>query len=109
QSDQPPHLFAVIANWPNRRTQHWVRLLEARAIENLAYVAGINRCGSDPHLDYDGSSMIIDPSGKVLADARKSEGIISSKLNLETVREWRSQFPALRDQRAMCALQPKRK
>lgn len=109
QSDQPPHLFVVIANWPNRRTEHWVRLLEARAIENLAYVAGINRCGSDPYLDYDGSSMIIDPSGKVLADAQKSEGIISSELNLETVREWRSQFPALRDKRTMCALQPKRK
>ena len=104
QSDQPPHLFAVIANWPNKRTMHWVRLLEARAIENLAYVAGINRCGADPHLDYDGSSMIIDPLGQVLADAGNTEGIIASDLNLNTVEEWRSNFPALKDRRGKSTL-----
>lgn len=104
QSDRPPHLFAVIANWPNMRTLHWVRLLEARAIENLAYVVGVNRCGSDPHLDYDGSSMIIDPLGKTLADAGNEEGIISSELSIDTVENWRNQFPALSDQRGQCSL-----
>ena len=83
---------------------HWMRLLEARAIENLAYVVGVNRCGSDPHLDYEGRSMIIDPLGKVLADAGESEGIISSDLNLDLVEDWRNNFPALKDRRGMTTL-----
>ena len=40
----------VIANWPEVRIQHWLTLLEARAIENQAYVIGVNRCGNDPNL-----------------------------------------------------------
>ena len=42
-------LFAVIANWPSVRAEHWVTLLRARAIENQAYVIGVNRCGQDPN------------------------------------------------------------
>ncbi len=104
QADQPPHLFTVIANWPNKRTMHWVRLLEARAIENLAYVVGVNRCGSDPYLDYDGSSMIIDPLGKVMADAGDREGVTTSTLSLDAVEEWRTDFPALEDRRGTSTL-----
>ena len=57
-------LYAVIANWPEPREQHWAALLDARAIENQAYVLGVNRVGSDPNTAYAGRSRIIDPRGR---------------------------------------------
>ena len=90
-------LFVVIANWPNKREQHWTTLLQARAIENLAYVVGVNRAGSDPQLVYPGRSMIIDPHRAVLADAGLPETVISAEVTLQAVRSWRRDFPALKD------------
>ena len=90
-------MFVVIANWPNKREQHWVTLLQARAIENLAYVVGVNRAGADPQLVYPGRSLIIDPHGKILADAGQPAGIISAEIDAGVVRNWRRDFPALND------------
>jgi omega-amidase len=90
-------MFVVIANWPNKREQHWVTLLQARAIENLAYVVGVNRAGSDPKLVYPGRTMIIDPHGNILADAGLHEGVISAQIDPQIVRNWRRDFPALKD------------
>lgn len=90
-------MFVVIANWPSRRAQHWVTLLQARAVENLAYVAGVNRAGRDPSFEYPGRSMIIDPHGTVLADAGDAEGVISAEIDRSVVTDWRRDFPALRD------------
>lgn len=90
-------MFVVIADWPNKREHHWVTLLQARAIENLAYVVGVNQAGKDPHHVYPGRSMIIDPHGKILADAGGPEGIISAEIEPTVVRSWRKDFPALQD------------
>ena len=90
-------LLTVIAQWPSRRTQHWVDLLKARAIENQAYVIGVNRCGTDPKLEYDGRSLVVDPHGKVIADAGSEEGVVTVTLDLDVVRNWRREFPALND------------
>jgi len=90
-------MFVVIANWPNKREQHWVTLLQARAIENLAYVVGVNRAGTDPQLIYPGRSMVIDPHGATLVDAGAPEKIVSAEINPATVRSWRRDFPALKD------------
>jgi predicted amidohydrolase len=90
-------IFLVIANWPDRREQHWVTLLQARAIENLAYVVGVNRSGRDPEHVYPGRSMIIDPHGKILADAGGGEAVISAEIDPAEVRNWRRDFPALAD------------
>jgi predicted amidohydrolase len=76
---------------------HWVRLLEARAIENLAYVVGVNRTGKDPKLVYPGRTMIIDPHGNIMVEAGAFEGIISADIDPEVVRNWRRDFPALTD------------
>jgi omega-amidase len=94
---QGAELFVVIADWPSRREQHWVTLLQARAIENLAYVVGVNRAGKDPFHVYPGRSMIIDPHGKVLADAGAEERIVSAEIDPAVVRSWRKDFPALLD------------
>jgi omega-amidase len=92
-------VFPVIANWPAAREAHWITLLKARAIENQAYVVGVNRCGSNLKLEYSGRSMIIDPLGSVLADAGNEQGVISADLDVDALRKWRAEFPALRDMR----------
>ena len=74
--------------------------MEARAIENLAYVVGVNRCGSDPHLEYDGASVIIDPHGDCLAEAGPVETVISAELDINLVQDWRNTFPVLEDSRS---------
>ncbi|HZP83638.1 MAG TPA: carbon-nitrogen family hydrolase [Chthonomonadaceae bacterium] len=94
---QGAQVFVVIANWPQPREQHWMTLLQARAIENQAYVVGVNRCGSDPKLAYSGRSQIVDPKGVVLADAGNAEGLISAELDLSALRDYRRTFPALED------------
>lgn len=94
---QGAELFLVIANWPSRREQHWVTLLQARAIENLAWAVGVNRCGKDPQHVYPGRSLVVDPHGVIRADAGAGEGITVCEVDLATPRSWREQFPALRD------------
>jgi omega-amidase len=94
-----PELITVIANWPVGRIQHWVTLLQARAIENQCYVAGVNRCGSDPKLSYNGRSLIVSPKGDILADAGNGEGVISADLDLEMLATYRKEFPFLTDMR----------
>ncbi|MEM9282330.1 MAG: nitrilase-related carbon-nitrogen hydrolase [Verrucomicrobiota bacterium] len=90
-------LIVVIASWPSVRVDHWVTLLRARAIENLAYVVGVNRCGSDPQFDYPGRSLVVDPWGEVVADAGRAEGSVRAELDLNALRAWRNEFPALED------------
>ena len=93
-----PQLIVVIANWPDTRLHHWVRLLQARAIENQAYVAGVNRCGRDPTYAYSGGrTLIADPHGEIIADAGGREGLISAELDLARLAEYRAAFPALKD------------
>jgi predicted amidohydrolase len=94
---QGAELFAVIANWPACRGDHWETLLKARAIENQAYIVGVNRCGTDPNHDYAGGSIIVSPRGEVLAAAGDRNQTVSADLDLESLREYRGEFPALND------------
>ena len=84
--------FLVIANWPARRADHWRVLLRARAIENLAFVVGVNRVGRDPNVAYESSSMAYGPRGELLA-----EGNAVAELDPQAVQDWRAEFPALDD------------
>ena len=90
-------LFVVIANWPEKRSEHWVRLLQGRAIENQAYVLGVNRAGADPKLSYDGRSSLFDPLGKELFQADRREQVLPAQIDPAAVRQWRQDFGALRD------------
>jgi predicted amidohydrolase len=92
-------LITVIANWPVARIQHWVTLLQARAIENQACVIGVNRCGSDPTLTYNGRSLIVSPKGDILADAGNGESVVSADLNLDELIAYRMDLPFLADMR----------
>lgn len=92
-------LITVIACWPAVRSEHWVRLLQARAIENLSFVVGVNRCGTEPNLTFDGRSSAFDHMGNCLFEANADEQVISVEIDIDNARQWRSKFPALRDMR----------
>ena len=91
------NLFVVLASWPDSRMSHWHALLLARAIENQAYVIGVNRTGSDPNHKYVGGSKMIDPMGKTLVEAATLEELVSFTLEHRFMEDWRSSFPALQD------------
>ena len=93
-------LYVVVANWPQRRREHWQTLLRARAIENQAWVIGVNRVGEGADLVYSGDSTIIDPWGEVIATASRDEVTLLADVDVERVVDARSKFPVLADRRA---------
>jgi predicted amidohydrolase len=92
-------LFAVVANWPEPRREAWRTLLRARAIENLCYVAGVNRTGEGGGLRYAGDSAVISPWGEVLVEGTDAEKVLVCEVDPGVVREARAKFPALDDRR----------
>ena len=92
-------LYLVPANWPEARRLPWTALLQARAIENQAYVIGCNRVGNGNGLPYSGDSRIIDPLGEVLAAAAQTESILLADISAERVAEVRDRFRFLQDRR----------
>jgi predicted amidohydrolase len=92
-------LFVVVANWPGERREHWRTLLRARAIENQAYVVGVNRAGEGNGLRYAGDSAAIAPLGETLAEADAREQVLFADVDPAVVTKLRSRFPALEDRR----------
>jgi predicted amidohydrolase len=92
-------LYVVVANWPAARREHWRVLLRARAIENQAYVLGVNRVGTAKSLEYLGDSAIVDPLGRCLAEAAVGEAVVSADVDSSTVSGVRSSLPFLQDRR----------
>jgi len=87
-------LQIYVANWPEKRVAHWMALLRARAIENQAYVMGINRVGEDGNgLKYPGRSLAYDPLGTELADLQSNEQLQRICIELQQVDDIRQQFP----------------
>ena len=94
----PYDLLLYVANWPAARRQQWSRLLRARAIENLSYVAGVNRVGTDGNgVQYDGHSAVCDPLGDELLQAADQAGIFSITLSKRKLDDFRKSFPAHMD------------
>lgn len=91
--------YLVIANWPAKRRLHWQTLLRARAIENQAYVVGVNRVGRGGGLDYSGDSAIIDPLGEVLASGAGVETVLVADIDPDHVASTRAHFRFLQDRR----------
>jgi predicted amidohydrolase len=92
-------LFALVANWPEARRDHWRTLLRARAIENLCYVAGVNRVGEGGGLRYAGDSVVVSPWGEVLVEGAADEAVLVCDVDPAVVSDARAKFPALRDRR----------
>ena len=91
-------MIIYVASWPKPRTEAWRQLLRARAIENQCYVAGVNRCGSDPSCEYEGGTAVIDPYGKTVAECPDSmESRISADISMDLLEDFRKKFPVLED------------
>ena len=88
------------AEWPAVRMAHWRTLVCARAIENQFFVVACNRAGTSGATTFAGHSMIVDPWGKVLAEAGDDESLLVETLELGRVDEARSQIDILGDRRA---------
>jgi omega-amidase len=88
-----------VANWPAPRSRAWWLLLQARAIENQAYVFGCNRVGQDANgLSYRGDSLIVDYLGQPLAELAPSQnGILYAEADLAALQQFRQKFPAQLD------------
>ena len=96
--------FVVPANWPCARRSHWRTLLRARAIENQAWVLGVNRVGvgrrlDGSDLDYCGDSLLVDPLGEVVAAAAGQPNLLLGAIDAGTVAEVRAGLPFLPDRR----------
>lgn len=91
-------LLIYVANWPERRSHAWKTLLQARAIENQAYVIGVNRVGEDGNkIDYSGDTMIIDPLGEICYHGLKEAAVFTYTLRKERLEEVRTRFPFWQD------------
>ncbi len=89
-------LLIYIANWPERRNHPWKTLLQARAIENLSYVVGVNRVGNDGNEIYhSGDSAIINYKGEVISKTKAhEENIETITISYNELTEFRKSFPA---------------
>ena len=66
--DNEYDLLIYVANWPVSRRKVWDILLQARALENICYVCGVNRIGIDNNqIPYNGGSVIYSHKGELLA------------------------------------------
>ena len=88
-----------VANWPEARREAWKRLLQARAIENQAYVVGVNRVGKDGNgLNYAGDSMALSPKGDVMVSCEPhGDMIVQVELDFTALQDFRTRFPVLED------------
>ncbi|MHC9085438.1 amidohydrolase [Luteimonas sp. RIT-PG2_3] len=91
-------LLLYVANWPSARAYPWKTLLRARAIENLCYVAGLNRVGSDGNgLHYAGDSAVIDFLGHAVSECTDEEVVVTTTLQAAELAAHRERFPAMLD------------
>ena len=97
--DNEYDLLIFVASWPQSRIHTWRSLLVARAIENAAYVCGVNRVGTDgASLIYSGESLIVDEKGYILAEGEPGiEQIVSAELDLTHLHRSREKFPVWKD------------
>ena len=91
-------LLLYVANWPSARAHAWNLLLRARAVENLCFVAGLNRVGTDGNgLHYSGESAVIDFQGRPLSECADAEVVVTTTLPARELLAHREHFPAMFD------------
>ena len=98
-TDNAYDLLIYVANWPASRRDAWDTLLKARAIENMCYVCGVNRVGTDGNgLAYNGGTVLYSPKGTVLGRANDAEEqLVSADIDLDDLQAFRKKFPAWKD------------
>ena len=96
--DNEYDLLIAVANWPEVRVDAWTQLLKARAIENLAYVCGVDCKGTDLNgYHYNGESFAFDFKGKDITLSNESSPFKYASLSYEKLQNFRKKFPAWND------------
>jgi predicted amidohydrolase len=95
-------ILCFSALWPDTRIAHWSLLLRSRAVENQLFVMGCNGCGAEGNTQYGGASVIVSPTGTLLAEARQREEVIIARLNPAEMREYRRHIPCFADRLPGC-------
>lgn len=92
-------LIVVAANWPAARKEHWRILLQARAVENQTYIAGVNCVGDKGGLSYSGNTSLVDPEGRVVQELSDNEGIVFCDIEKAKAENYRKSFPLKNDRK----------
>jgi predicted amidohydrolase len=81
-----------VAAWPTPRREVWQTLLKARAIENQAYVIGVNRTGDEPTLNYSGDSAVVDYYGRCVVECGSEEWVANVVIDVDKLNVFRDKF-----------------
>lgn len=95
--DQGAEVLLLVAAWPAARREAWTVLSRARAIENQAFLFSCNGAGVNQGVSIAGHSLLLDPTGQVLAEGGDGEELLACEVDPNLVRNLRGDFPALRD------------
>ena len=91
-------LLLFVANWPESRVIAWDALLKARAIENICFVAGVNRVGHDTHEYYhNGHSQLINYLGEYLIHPQEQSGSFQYTIEMQDLIDTRKKLGFLND------------
>jgi predicted amidohydrolase len=98
--DAGAEVVLLPAAWPAKRVAHWRLLARARAVEDQCFVVACNTAGTHSGVTMGGMSVVVDPTGEVLAEAGPElEAVVAADLDLDALRRWRETFPVLADRR----------
>ena len=96
-ADKGAQVFLVCAAWPQTRLEHWLLFNRVRALENQCYLISANSTGSQLGQGYAGHSMMVDPAGRVIAEAKRVPDVIKAGIDPSGVQAARDVFPAFGD------------
>ncbi len=97
--DRGAQLLIVPAAWPQARLEHWKLFTRARAVENQVFLLACNAAGRQGDVSLAGHSVVVDPWGRVIAEAGPHEQVLYADIDLQTVSDVRAEFPVLKDRR----------
>lgn len=89
--------FLITSGWPTKRIDAWDVLVQARAIEDQAWVIACNQVGMQKGVQLGGHSAVVDPIGTVVSKAGADETTLHATIDPSAAVTWRAEFPALRD------------
>ena len=97
QADKGVETILITSGWPTPRINHWRVLLQARAIENQAWVIACNEVGPNGDVILGGHSMVVSPRGEIIAEAGEAEEVLYADIDLSEVEKFRAEHPFQRD------------
>lgn len=95
--DRGAQIVIVPAAWPAARLEHWQLFTRVRAVENQVFVLACNAAGAQGDVRLGGHSVVVDPWGRVVAEAGAQEQVLRAEISLQTVADVRAEFPVLAD------------